>query len=539
MLFFRNGSISKILTTLVVLSILPASFVLLYSGYKQRQDHIVNATQKVALTVRGMAEQQKAITRSTQQLLTLLSRLPEIRQLNISESSRIFKELIEQNPFYKNVALVAINGDVIASGTGGYENVNLADRKHFKEALEYKGFAVGEFIISRVGANEPVFPAAVPVLDNEGIPRAVLTILHKLSSFSRYIKPEEVPEGSFVAATDHKGIRLYYYPEKTDTNPVGKSIKGKSWEHARNAKGPGIFSSHGSDGNKRIFAFEPVSLKPGEPPYIYFWSGIPEKHVLAPVNEATLNGLLLLALALLVTLFVVRTIGEKVIITPLLNLVQLAGQLSNGNLDARSDTHSMVSEFEVLSDEFNQMAESLQKSNEKLSKLSLIDGLTNISNRRDFDLKLEGEWLRSLRTKRPISLLMVDIDYFKIFNDTYGHLAGDDCLRTIGLILKNIANRATDLPARYGGEEFAVILPETDKQGAYAIAELIHAQVAQREIPHKTSEISQYLTVSIGFATLREATGIESPIDLIKMADEQLYKAKHEGRNKTMGTEVT
>lgn len=539
MLLFKNGSIRKSLTILVILSLLPAFAILFYAGLERRQQNIETATQQVTMTVRGMAEQQKEITLSTQQILTVLSKLPDIKQLNIDESASIFSDLVKQNPNYKNLTLVALDGNVIASATGGYTNVNLADRKHFKEALSRKKFVVGEFIISRVGSKEPVFPSAIPVLDDKGNPLAVLTIVLKLSSFSRYLDTEKVPRGSFLAVTDHKGIRMYYYPEKIDTNPVGKPINGKSWEFALKSKGPGRFTSLGSDGNKRIFAFEPVRLNPGEPPYVYFWSGIPEKLILAPANEVMLKSLLLLSLAFIMAILVAQVIGKKVIITPLLNLVQFAGQISKGNLKARSDTHSMVSEFDFLSHELNQMAENLQKTNEKISKLSLIDGLTNIANRRYFDKKLEEEWHRSLRTKRPISLLMVDIDYFKNFNDTYGHLEGDDCLRTTGLILKNIANRTTDLPARYGGEEFAVILPETDKQGAFAIAELIHVHVAQREIPHKASDISQYLTVSIGLATLREATSIKSPIDLIKMADEQLYNAKHEGRNKTSGIEVT
>ena len=537
MRFFRYGSIRKKLIFLVIISLLPAFVILFYTGFEHRQQMVDNAKQDVALIVHGMAEQQKEITRSTRQIMITLSRLPEINQLNISGTNKILSDLIAQNPQYSNLALVDLDGNVLTSGKGS-SNVNLADRKHFQEALRRKEFVVGEFIVSRVSIKAPVFPSAIPVLDADGNPKAVLTIVHKLSSFSRYLNTANVPSDSFVAVTDHKGVRMYYYPERKNTNPVGKPIKGKNWEIARTANGPGIFSSEGSDGTKRIFAFEPVSLNPGEPPYLYLWAGIPEDQVLAPANEALLKSLALLLLALVAAILVARMTGEKIIIAPLMNLVQMAGQLSKGNLDARSESHSIVKEFDVLSHEFNQMAESLQKTNEKLSKLSLVDGLTNIANRRDFDKKLEEEWNRSLRSKRPISLLLVDIDYFKKFNDTYGHLRGDDCLRTLGLILKNIANRATDLPARYGGEEFAVILPETDNQGAVAIAELIHEQVAQREIPHKTSDISQYLTVSIGLVTLYEVTSVQSPIDIIKIADEQLYKAKHEGRNKTVGIEV-
>jgi len=498
---------------------------------------VESAKQDVALIVSSMAEQHKVITRSTQQILSTLSRLPEIRELNISETNRILSDLISRNPQYFNLALVDLDGNVLTSGMGS-SSANLADRKHFQEALRRKEFVVGEFIMSRVGLKIPVFPAAIPVMDAQHRPIAVLTIVLKLNSFSSYLHAADVPSGSFVAVTDHQGIRMYYYPEKKDTNPVGQPIKGKNWEIARKAGGPGIFTSEGSDGMKKIFAFEPVSLNPGDPPYIYFWSGIPEKLILAPANDALQKSLLFLLLALAVAILLARVIGKKVIVDPLTNLVEIAGQLSKGNLQARSDTRSMVSEFNVLADEFNQMAENLQRTNQKLSNLSLIDGLTNIANRRMFDQKLEEEWKRLARTKRPLTLLLIDIDFFKNFNDTYGHLAGDDCLRTIGLILKNIANRSTDLAARYGGEEFAMILPETDLQGAYAIADLIHAQVEQRQIPHESSDVSRYLTVSIGLAVLHETSSIHSAIGLIKVADDQLYKAKHEGRNTTVGIDV-
>ncbi len=538
MTFFQNGSIRRNLTLLVFISILPAFAILFYTGFEHRQYTIEGAKQEIALIVRGMAEQQREVARSSQQILTTLSRLPEIRNLNIEATEKILADQIAQNPLYSNLALVDLNGDVLTSGKGLPSSVNLADRKHFQEAIKRNEFAVGEFIISRVGITVPVFPAAIPVFDAADNAVAVLTLATKLRSFDSYLDAKSVPEGSFVAVTDHKGVRMYYYPEKKDTNPVGKPIKGKNWDIASSSQGPGTFKSTGSDGASRFFAFEPVNLQSGEPPYIYFWSGIPEKHIIAQANEPLFKSLLLLTLALVVAILIARLVGSKVIIEPLSNLVSLAGKLSKGDLEARCDTHSMVSEFNTLSEEFNDMADSLQKTNQKLSNLGLIDGLTNIANRRSFDKKLEEEWFRAQRTKRPLSLFMVDLDYFKIFNDTYGHLAGDDCLRTIGLILKNVANRSTDLPARYGGEEFAVILPETDSQGAQAIAETLHTQVGQREIPHEASDVSQYMTVSIGIATLVDASVINSPVELIKLADKQLYKAKEEGRNKTRSTEI-
>lgn len=368
MRLFRSGSINRSLFILVLLSLLPAFTILLFTGLESRNQTIESATQHLVLSVRGMAEQQREITRSTKRILTALSLLPEIKQLQQDEVARILSKLVEENPEYKNITLVALDGDVIASGVGD-SKANLADRKHFKDALSRKEYAVGEFIIARVGKSEPVFPSAIPVLDDEGNPVAILTIVLRLSSFSHYLDTTDVPDGSFVAVTDHKGVRMYYYPEKKDTNPAGKPIKGKNWEYARTVNGPGIFSSQGSDGTQRIFAFEPVSLSPGEPPYIYFWSGISENLLLAPANEVMRNSLLLLSLALILALLVARTFGRKQIVEPVLNLVHLAEQLSKGNLGARSELQSAGREFDVLSKQFNKMAENLQASYVNVAEL--------------------------------------------------------------------------------------------------------------------------------------------------------------------------
>lgn len=537
MRFFRDSSIRSILTYIAILSILPAFATLVYTGIDRRQQTIDITTQQVSLIVRSMAEQQKEITQSTKRVMSIISELPDVKNLNINNINNIFSTFIEQNPSHTNMVLIALDGNVIASATG-QTGVNLSDRKHFKDALNSKRFAVGEYIISRMGAGKAVFPFAIPILDDDGNPLAILATILKLNDFANYLEPSSVPEGSFLAVTDHEGIRLYYYPELHDTNPIGGRIRAKNWEVVCKKNTNGKFVSQGSDGNSRFFAYEPVSLNLGEDPYMYVWAGIPEKLIHTPANTAMWKSLLSLSLALLIALLVINTIGRKIIISPLFNLIQLTERLSKGDLDARNDEHSMVREFNTLSHEFNRMAENLQNTNDKISQQSLIDGLTKVANRRGLDKNLDAEWHRALRVKQPISLLMIDIDYFKKFNDTYGHLSGDDCLRSIGLILKSICHRVTDFPARYGGEEFIIIIPETDHQGAFAVAEMIHTQISERQIFHKTSKTSQFLTVSIGLVTLTRAESIQSPIDLIKVADEQLYKAKHEGRNRTSGIEI-
>ncbi|MBI5039956.1 MAG: diguanylate cyclase [Gammaproteobacteria bacterium] len=173
----------------------------------------------------------------------------------------------------------------------------------------------------------------------------------------------------------------------------------------------------------------------------------------------------------------------------------------------------------------------LEESNRELQRLSSLDGLTGIANRRQFDKTLEQEWQRALRNCTELSLIMIDIDYFKLFNDTYGHQAGDDCLKTVALALARIVHRPSDIVARYGGEEFAVILPETDTEGTLRVAEKMREAVSRLNVRHDASKVSDKITLSIGVANLNPRGG-DNPDILLAAADDALYRAKHAGRNR-------
>ncbi|MDQ0242772.1 diguanylate cyclase (GGDEF)-like protein/PAS domain S-box-containing protein [Bacillus fengqiuensis] len=172
-----------------------------------------------------------------------------------------------------------------------------------------------------------------------------------------------------------------------------------------------------------------------------------------------------------------------------------------------------------------------KKAENQLRYLSNIDGLTKIANRRYFDQSLEMEWQKSIQDGEPISLLLFDIDYFKKYNDEYGHQSGDECLKRIAGVLKTVIDHPNDVIARYGGEEFAVILPQTDEEGAAFVAEKIRQNVEALRIPHIGSKTNDIVTISIG-AVSSVAVGSERPEDLIVKADKALYQAKNEGRNR-------
>lgn len=172
----------------------------------------------------------------------------------------------------------------------------------------------------------------------------------------------------------------------------------------------------------------------------------------------------------------------------------------------------------------------LQRANQELSRLATLDGLTKIANRRRFDDYLAGEWQRHLREQQPLALILIDIDYFKRFNDHYGHQGGDECLLRVAQTIAQVPQRAIDLVARYGGEEFAAILPNTTLEGGCLIAEAMRRAIATRAIPHAQSEVQPYVTLSLGVAVLIP-TRDTHPATLIAKADKALYRAKHQGRN--------
>lgn len=173
----------------------------------------------------------------------------------------------------------------------------------------------------------------------------------------------------------------------------------------------------------------------------------------------------------------------------------------------------------------------LEEANTELKRLTFIDGLTGIANRRYFDEQLGNEWKRMQREQQPISLIMIDIDFFKKYNDHHGHQGGDHCLKLVAQGINSVPKRPADLAARYGGEEFALILPKTEATHAERLAENCKTRVAALEIAHGKSDVSEIVTLSLGVAT-KIPTKNTKPESLIKIADKALYKAKENGRNR-------
>jgi diguanylate cyclase (GGDEF)-like protein len=180
--------------------------------------------------------------------------------------------------------------------------------------------------------------------------------------------------------------------------------------------------------------------------------------------------------------------------------------------------------------ELTEMAEQLDEANKKLTQMSYLDGLTAVPNRRYFEEFFIREWKNAVRLQGLLSLIMVDIDCFKAYNDTYGHLNGDDCLKKIAKTLSTALKRPRDFLCRYGGEEFIAVLPDTDKKGVLEVAKRFLRETKNLKIAHKTSPVSKNVTISVGVATIKPEKEMKSTL-FINEVDEALYKAKQSGRN--------
>jgi two-component system, cell cycle response regulator len=190
----------------------------------------------------------------------------------------------------------------------------------------------------------------------------------------------------------------------------------------------------------------------------------------------------------------------------------------------------MEQERQKYQSSLQQMNMELYQLNQTLHRLANLDGLTGVANRRRFEEHLDQEWRRMFREKAPLSIILGDLDYFKRYNDTYGHLEGDDCLKVVASAITRVVNRPADLVARYGGEEFAIILPSTPTEGAMQVAQLIRQEIQKLKIPHQASAVGEYVTMSLGIATKIPTQEILAK-ELIEAADKALYQAKEQGRN--------
>ena len=286
-----------------------------------------------------------------------------------------------------------------------------------------------------------------------------------------------------------------------------------------------------ADGSKRAITFARIADTGSR-----LIASIDEDKVTSAINREIRTAYLQLLFVSLFVLLGALIAAEKLIIQPINMLANMAKRLGQGDWSARPVRNRLPAELVPLARAFNSMAAELSQrerelvaTNDRLTVMASIDMLSGLANRRGFQSRLDFEWMKALQYSCELSLLMIDVDHFKLYNDTYGHPVGDTCLSRLGETLAGIAAETMGFAGRYGGEEFCLLLPNADAARAREIGELVRSAVGELALPHATSN-HQYVTVSVGVACTRPNDS-QRPGDLIEAADAALYSAKHRGRN--------
>jgi diguanylate cyclase (GGDEF)-like protein len=341
--------------------------------------------------------------------------------------------------------------------------------------------------------------------------------------------------GVLAALIDSAGIVIAAPADQADM--IGHAIDTVPLLAAIAEKAIGSDQAQGSltfdaaDGSRRAISFARIGDTQSR-----LIVSIDEAKVSADIDRDIRNAYLQLGFVCLIVLIGALMAAQKLIIQPIEMMAATAKRFGLGDWNARAAHSGLPSEFVPLARAFNAMAAQLVErerelvaSNDRLTVMASMDMLSGLANRRGIQSRLDFEWMKAQQCDGELSLLMIDVDHFKLFNDTYGHPEGDACLARLGETLAGIAAETVGFAGRYGGEEFCLLLPNTDACRALAVGEMVRAAVQDLAMPHVTSS-HQIVTVSVGVACTRP-NGTQRPGDLIEAADAALYAAKHRGRN--------
>jgi diguanylate cyclase (GGDEF)-like protein len=399
---------------------------------------------------------------------------------------------------------------------------------HFQQALHAHEFALSEYFINRTHQAPTMF-AAFPVIGPDKSVTAIVMASMDLEWMNKLAVSAAQQPGSSVVLIDGTGTLVAASAGEQDL--IGKSFAKLPLVRDMLTQDQGAMTGTGLDGVRRIFAYVRVPYTQAR-----LAVGLDENAVHDGIDRAISIAYVQLAGIGIFVFLVTWFGGEQLIVRPIRSLARTVTRFGHGDLGARASHESWVAEFEPLAAAFDDMAhklatreEELRIANEHLDELASLDGLTGLANRRGFDRELERVWHEAGDRRDPVGLMMIDIDHFKLYNDRYGHVAGDTCLRAVGETLSLVTLEQAVLVARYGGEEFALLLPGLDVTRAATLAEDARKSIEDLMITHAEAPRG-LVTISIGVESLVPKQG-EAAADLVEAADNALYAAKRNGRN--------
>jgi diguanylate cyclase (GGDEF)-like protein len=499
-----------------------------------RAKQVALASQEFSTLAQHSADAQREVISSVE---TVLKSTAYIRASvgGISRSCDILRASLPVNlPWIRSLMIVGKDGRVQCSTRNAMVGVDLSDRPALQKARETRDLVFSGFLLAKSN-NQPIIIGAYPVSAVSDAADSVIVASVNLDWMSKIMGNLGGRPGVTAALVDSAGTVLAAPADQAsmigrplDTIPLLSAIAEKA---VGSDQAEGSLSFVAADGSKRALSFTRIADTEAR-----LIVSIDEARVSAAINREIRTAYLQLGFVCVFVLLGALIAAEKLIIQPIEMIAGMAKRFGQGDWSVRAARSRLPAEFVPLARAFNAMAAQLGQrerdlvaTNDRLTVIASIDMLSGLANRRGFQSRLDFEWMKAQQYDCELSLLMIDVDHFKLFNDTYGHPEGDACLSRLGETLAGIAAETMGFAGRYGGEEFCLLLPNTDARRSLEIGEMVRAAVQSLAMPHATSSY-QTVTVSVGVACTKP-NGTQRPGDLIEAADAALYAAKHRGRN--------
>jgi len=513
------------LTLLVSLLALAVTADQLYQLVREREASIAQSRERsVQIAVAGAAQQSGAIV-DTRALLSLLKQLP------LGAGDECFARLRQVETTSPAISSIFVTGaDGITTCSSNAETgTNVSDRSYFRTMLESLAPVTSDYTIGRV-TKRPGIIVGVPKFEQNVFVGGYFARLdaYWLSQLADGLASQP---GAATLLLDGSGIVIAAAPRPEEW--IGRMVAGSTRFRRSLEAASGVQETDALDGRARIVAH--ARLLPGSDEVLLV--AIPEEAVTAPIERVTLHAMTKLGLSVLAALLFIWLGTERLIMRPLAAIADRARRIGDGDLPAPATRSEFLPELRQLAETLDSMAAKLaareadlREANALLAGLAATDPLTGLGNRRDFAARSAVEWARTIRERRWIAAIAIDIDRFKPFNDRYGHAAGDVCLRKVATAIELLVRRPGDIVARTGGEEFVALLPGAQSSDAASIAERMRMAIADLAIPHEGSDTGM-VTLSIGIADARPDRK-DIVEELLARADAALYEAKQKGRDR-------